>query len=415
MVLFLHERVVFSFPTESLWILESRSLCWCSLAGVWTFAFNAPGWAHILLMGGMFLLVYRIVVRGTPGYPTKGRSSWCLGRRLQAGAQCAVAEQPEIARKERDRPAVVTGASGFVGTRLCRELLDGGWKVRALVRDPVKAAARLGHLPVEMRAGDIRDADYLRGAMEGAGAVVHLAAIAIERRGMGETSEHTNAYATRGLVDAAEAAGVERFVHMSQNGSDSRSPHRFLRSKGVAQDIVTGSHLRWTVLRPSVIVGPEDAFVNVLARLVRLTPVIFPVPGGGTARFQPIFVGDVVRAVRVALEDDATIGALYAIGGPMPLTLRQMAERMLTAMQARRVTIGVPTSVVRPLIAVVERVLPNPPVTTELLDLLAVDNTVPDNAITSVFRIEPTPFAPEELLYLRRITVGEAIRSLMTR
>ncbi|HXC24331.1 MAG TPA: NAD-dependent epimerase/dehydratase family protein [Gemmatimonadaceae bacterium] len=331
----------------------------------------------------------------------------------ETGTQCAVAEQPEIARKERDRPVVVTGASGFVGTRLCRELLDGGWKVRALVRDPVKAAARLGHLPVELRAGDIRDADYLRGALEGAGAVVHLAAIAIERRGAGETYERTNADATQGVVDVAQAVGVERFVHMSQNGADSRSPHRFLRSKGIAQDIVTGSGLRWTVLRPSVIVGPEDAFVNVLARLVKLTPGVFLLPGGGTARFQPIFVGDVVRAVRVALENDATISGMYAIGGPVPLTLRQMAERILTAMRAWRVTVGVPVGVVRPLIAVAERVLPNPPVTTELLDLLAVENTVPENAITSVFGIAPTPFAPEELLYLRRITIGEALRSLV--
>ena len=125
------------------------------------------------------------------------------------------------------------------------------------------------------------------------------------------------------VVRAAEAAGVERFVHMSQNGSDSRSPYRFLRSKGVAQDIVTGSKLRWTVLRPSVIVGREDAFVNVLARLVRLTPLVFPLPGGGTARFQPVFVSDVARVARLALEKETAIGAMYALGGPVPLTLRQ--------------------------------------------------------------------------------------------
>ena len=159
----------------------------------------------------------------------------------QSGVQSAVAEQPETVAVKRDKPVVVTGASGFVGMHLCQELLQGGWKVRGLVRDPVKAAARLGHLPVELRAGDIRDADYLRESMQGGGAVVHLAAIAIERSG--ETYEQTNADATSDLVRAAEAAGVRRFVHMSQNGSDSESPYRFLRSKGVAQDVVTRSRL----------------------------------------------------------------------------------------------------------------------------------------------------------------------------
>jgi uncharacterized protein YbjT (DUF2867 family) len=331
----------------------------------------------------------------------------------EAGAQSAVAEQPEVARREREKPIVVTGASGFVGTHLCQELLKARWKVRALVRDQVKAAARLGHLPIELKAGDIRDPGYLRSAFEGAGAVVHLAAIAIERSG--ESYEQTNAEATRTMVDAVAAAGVERLVHMSQNGSDSQSPYRFLRSKGVAQDVVTGSRVRWTVLRPSVIVGPEDAFVNVLARLIRLTPLVFPLPGGGTTQFQPIFVGDVARTICAVLEDDTTIGTMHSLGGPIPLTLQQMTERILTAMQARRVTIGIPIGLVRPLITVAEHVLPNPPVTTELLDLLAVDNTVPDNAITRVFHIEPTPFAPEELLYLRRITVGEALRSLVTK
>jgi hypothetical protein len=111
---------------------------------------------------------------------------------------------------------------------------------------------------------------------------------------------------------------------------------------------------------------------------------------------------------------DSTIGALYPLGGPAPLTLRQRAERILLAMRARRMIVGVPVGVVRPVIAIVERVLPSPPVTQGLLDLLANDNVVPENTMRSAFGVAPTPFAPEELLYLRRITVGEAMRSLVT-
>lgn len=323
----------------------------------------------------------------------------------------AVAEQPDPLHAKREKAVAITGASGFVGAHLCSLLVRKGWKVRALVRDPAKAAQRLGHLSLDIRAGDIRDRDYVELAMDGAGSVVHLAAIAIEKRG--ESYSQTNSDATRVVVDAAKAKGVERVIHMSQNGADSRSPHSFLRSKGIAQDVVTSSRTRWTVLRPSVIFGPEDEFVNVLARLVRLTPLLFPLPGGGTARFQPVAVDDVARAALKVLEDDSTIGRIYSIGGPMPLTLRQMTERILIAMNASRALVGVPVGIIRPLVALAQRLLPNPPVTTELLDLLDSDNVVEPNALRLELGISPVPFAPEELLYLRKITVRSALESLL--
>ncbi len=322
-------------------------------------------------------------------------------------------EAPDPISDGQDRTVAVTGAAGFVGTHVCRQLAAAGWKIHALVRSPGKAAAKLADIPVQFKVGDIRDAEFVRSALDGVGTVVHLAAIAIERSG--QSYEQVNADATKVLLEAAQAAGIDRFLHMSQNGSDSRSPYRFLRSKGVAQDMVTSSAMRWTVFRPSVIFGPEDEFVNVLARLVRLTPFIFPLPGGGTARFQPIYVKDVASAIRVALERDSTVGKMYSLGGPVPLSLYQMAERILTAMRVRRKLVGIPVDVLRPIIALAERVLPNPPVTSSLLDLLKIDNTIQDNAITTTFGVDPTPFAPEELLYLRRITVRMAVRSLFGR
>lgn len=330
-----------------------------------------------------------------------------------AGAVTAVAEQPALSAGARAGIVAVTGASGFVGSRLCSMLTGRGWRVRALVHNPLAAATRLAHLPVEIRVGDIRDAAFVRDALAGSTAVVHLAAIAIERRGA--TYESVNAAATRTVLDGARAAGATRFIHMSQNGADSRSPFAFLRSKGEAQDLVTASALDWTVLRPSVIFGPRDEFVNVLARLVRLSPLIYPLPDGGRARFQPVAVGDVARAAARALEDDGTAGRIYAIGGPAPITLRQMVERILVAMHVHRRIVGVPARALRPLVALAQRILPNPPATTELMNLLSLDNTVADNALTRTFGITPTPFAPEELDYLRRITVRSALASLFAR
>jgi uncharacterized protein YbjT (DUF2867 family) len=310
----------------------------------------------------------------------------------------------------RDKPVLVTGAAGLVGTHTCGELASRGWKVRALVRDPAKAASRLAELKVELRVGDIRDERALAAALEGASAVVHLAAIAIER---GKDSyESTNTDATLTLLRAAGAAGATRFIYMSQNGADSNSPYDFLCSKGIAEDAVRASGLRWTSLKPSVIFGPQDAFVNVLARMIRLSPLVFPIPGGGRARFQPVSVKDVASVIAVALDRDDTIGHAYGLGGPAVLSLREMTERILVAMRARRMLLPVPVAALRPLVALMQRVVPRPPVTTGLLDLLSIDNTVPENEITRTFGIQPIPFAPEEIGYVSRVTLGSAIRSM---
>jgi NADH dehydrogenase len=322
----------------------------------------------------------------------------------------AVEEQPDQLRHLRAKPIVVTGASGLVGTHVSEELVRRGFKVRGVVRNMTRAAQRLGHLSMEIRTGDVRDVGDMRSALSGAGAVIHLAAIAIEKPGQGYTD--VNSDGTRVLVDSAAAESVRRFVFMSQNGADSRSKYPFLRSKGIAQDIVQGSSLQWTILRPSVIFGPEDEFVSVLARLVRLSPFVFPLPGGGTARFQPVAVADVARAVAKVIADDATIHRTYAIGGAAPLTLRQMTERILIAMNVRRALVGVPVSLLRPLVAAAQKLLPRPPVTTGLLDLLETDNVVERNDLPGDLGIPPVPFAPEELLYLRKITAGDAMTSL---
>jgi NADH dehydrogenase len=317
--------------------------------------------------------------------------------------------QPEI-QDGRGRRVVVTGAAGFVGSHTCKTLAANGWSVLALVRNAAKAAERLAHLRVDIRVGDLLDAAYLRSSIDGAAAIVHLAAVAIERAD--DTYESANVGTTRAIIDAAISAKVPRLVYMSQNGSDSGSPHRFLRSKGIAQDLVTSSSLEWTVLRPSVIFGPEDEFVNVLARLARLTPFVLPLPARGLSRFQPVAVDDIAAVIARALGDDATREHIYPLGGSAELTLMQIAERILVAMHAHRVIVGVPTAVVRPFVAALWHLVPRPPVTTELLATLALDNTVPLNTITSAFGVLPTPFAPEELLYVRNISFSDALHSL---
>jgi len=224
---------------------------------------------------------------------------------------------------------LVTGAAGFVGNNTVRRLVEMGKPVRAMVRDTEKAKLRLADVKdkIEIFKGDVSDRQGLRALMQDVSAVIHLVAIAIEKGGA--TYEDVNYQGTINVVDAAEAEGVPRFINMCQNGATPDHFSRFLRSKGRAQEYVASSKLEWTAVRPSAIFGPQDEFFNSIARLVRLTPLVFPMIGGGKAQFQPVSVYDVVEAMVRSLDDPGTIGKEFELGGPEVLTLGEIEELSL--------------------------------------------------------------------------------------
>ena len=303
---------------------------------------------------------------------------------------------------------LVTGAAGFLGNLLVKRLVADGRDVRALVRRPDKAQLRLGDVAgVEILRGDVTQPASLAPAMQGVQAVIHTVAIALEKGG--QTYESVNYEGTVNLLRAAEAAGVQRFINISQNGARADLPYRFLASKGRAQEAVAASTLAWTALRPSAIFGAQDEFFNTFARLLKLTPLVFPLIDGGKAEFQPVSAHDVVEAAVRSLDDDSTIGMELALGGPEVLTLGEIERRILDATGSLRLLLPVPAGLLRPVVAVMQRVLPGSPVNTSLLELLAVPNTVPDNALVTKFGMSPIPFSGEQIAYLRDNTLGDTL------
>ncbi|MCY4536629.1 MAG: complex I NDUFA9 subunit family protein [Chloroflexi bacterium] len=303
---------------------------------------------------------------------------------------------------------LVTGAAGYLGNQIVKKLVTLGHPVRAMVRRPAKAQLRLRDVAAstEIVEGDVTVPNSLPPVMENVSAVIHLVAIAMEKRG--QTYEAVNFQGTVNVLDAAQAAGVKRFINMSQNGARSDLPYRFLASKGRAQEYVAASTLQWTALRPSAIFGPQDEFFNTFARLLKLTPIVFPLIDGGKAEFQPVSVYDVVEAAIRCLDDESVIGRELALGGPEVLTLGEIERRIIGALNSWRLLVPVPVAMLRPVVAVMQALLPGSPVSDSLLELLAVPNTVPDNALVTHFAMQPVPFAGEHIEYLKDNTIGDA-------
>ncbi len=289
----------------------------------------------------------------------------------------------------------ITGANGFVGRHVIAALLEaeGPDEIRAIVRDPSRAGAELSPAGLDVRRADVTDPASLGGAFDGVDVVVHTVAIPTERRA---SFERVNAEGTRAVVREAELAGVRKIVHLSAIGASPESPYPFLRSKGEGEAAVAASSMSHVVLRPSVLFGPGDDFFPRLRFSLRF-PVV-PLPGGGVARFQPLHVEDLARAIQVAARGPA-VGA-FELGGPVPVTYREMLEETMRAYRTRRLTMPLPVILMKPAAFLFERVMADPPVTVRQLDLLAVDNTPHPNAIDQVFGVRPRAFLGGGLSYL---------------
>ena len=310
---------------------------------------------------------------------------------------------------------LVTGGSGFLGNNIVQRLVGQNQRVRVLVRNPGRAQreGRLTGLPIEWVFGDVTQPQSLGPAFDGVDRVIHTAAVAIEKGQ--STYEAVNFQGTVNVVEAAKQAGVIHFVNISQMGAAPDLPYRFLASKGRAQEYVGQSGLKWTAFRPSVLFGPQDEFANTFARLVPITPLIFPIVGSDQTTFQPVWVEDVASAVVQSLTDDTTLLQELELGGPEVLTLEEIERRTLQALKAQRLMIRFPLPVLRLIVAAMQIALPNPPVTSSLLELLQVSNVPADNKLPR-FVSSPTAFTVENIRpYMRSFRVGQTLRLYLGR
>ncbi len=301
---------------------------------------------------------------------------------------------------------LVTGASGFVGSYVVPALLAAGHRVRALVRTDAAGQLVLGRLPeparssVELRTGDVTERSSLDAALAGSDALIHLVAIARDR-GDGREIERVNVEGTRNVIQAAEDAGVRRYVHQGALAVVDDPRLHFASSKARAEALVRASQLDWTILKPSLLWGERDGFFNVIAGLVRTAPGLVPVPGNGQARFQPLAATDAAVALRLAVERPAMIGAIYELGGPRYWTYRQITREVLRGMGRKRLIVPVPVTLISLVARTAEAVRLPFPVASDQLRQLGIDNVGPLDGFQGAFGIAPRELAGN-LGYLAR-------------
>jgi uncharacterized protein YbjT (DUF2867 family) len=300
----------------------------------------------------------------------------------------------------------VFGGSGFLGRHLMGRLAKQGWIVRVAVRRPstakfLKTMGDVGQI-TPIRA-PIQDADAVRAATAGARAVVNLVGILYEKGDSDFAAIH--ARGAQNVATAAAQAGAERLVHVSSIGADLHAESDYARSKGVGEAAVKTAFPTATILRPSVVFGPEDDFFNRFAAMASVSPVL-PLIGGGGTKFQPVYVGDVADAIATCLIDPATQGKTYELGGPRVYTFKELMVLLLDQIGRRRLLVPWPFALADLQAAVLEK-LPVPPLTRDQVKLLRRDNIVSKGALT-LADLNIVPSTLESILptYLDRYRKG---------
>lgn len=303
-----------------------------------------------------------------------------------------------------DRLVVIVGGSGFVGRYVVQELVRTGVRLRIVSRTPERAVflKPLGALgQIQIVGGDVRNPGSIDAAFDKASAGINLVGILDERGG--QSFDAIQATGAGKVAKAAADANVEAFVHVSAIGADGAAAAGYARSKAVGETAVRAALPTATIVRPSVVFGAEDQFINRFAALAQRLPMI-PVIAGDT-RFQPVFVVDLARAIVAALDDPARHGGMtYELGGPRIYSFREIIGWIVQEVRSTRPMVEVPQFVAR-LMARAGDFIPGAPMTSDQWLMLQSDNVAKGDGLAAL-GVDPTPLEAVAPGYLGRYRTG---------
>ena len=280
----------------------------------------------------------------------------------------------------------VFGGSGFLGRQIVKRLAADGARVRVAVRHPERASFLAEYNtagPISAIRADVWEEASVGAAVEGSEAVINMVGHYVERSKA--TFEATRGRGGLHVARASAIAGVQRLIHISGVGADRKSDSPHARARGIGERLVKEAFPGATIFRPSIIFGLEGGFLNRLAALARVLPVL-PLFGAGETKLQPVFVGDVAEAVAKALAAPATVGRLYELGGPRVYTYKELMQLVLARTGHKRLLMPLPYVAWKALAASMA------PISRNQLELMQQDNVVRADALTLAdLGIAPTP------------------------
>jgi NADH dehydrogenase len=314
-----------------------------------------------------------------------------------------------ITQSDLDKLVTVFGGSGFLGRHVVRALCRRGYRVRVAVRRPdlagyLQPLGRVGQ--IHAVAANLRYPPSVEAAARDADIVINLCGILFEGGRQRFDSVHT--FGAEAVALAAAAYGA-RLIHISAIGADADAPSHYARSKAEGEKLVRAAMPSATILRPSILFGPEDNFFNKFAALARIAPAL-PLVGGGHTRFQPVFAGDVAAAIVAAIDRPQTGGSIYELGGLEVMTFKALMEFVLATIERRRLLVPIPFGLARTMAYVLQlsSVLGVAPMLTQdQVELLRGDNVVSAEAeaagrTLAGLGVEPVSFRAVVPTYLWR-------------
>ena len=298
---------------------------------------------------------------------------------------------------------LVAGGTGFVGGGIVRELARRGKEIAVLTRDPGRARDRFPGIDVQYRAGDVRDPSSLPAPLSGVETVIGCQQFPnspIENPRRGYTFDEVDAVGTERLVAAAKEAAVNRYVYLSGAGASPDSPFHWHRAKWRAETAVRQSGMTYVIFRPSWVYGPEDQALNRFLKMSRFLPFVPLIGNASRQRLQPVFIGDVARAVAEAVDNPAADNQLFEVGGPEVLSMKEIVRTALEVAGRRRMLLSAPKGMMK-LAASLLQFLPGRPLTPDAVEFITLDALADPAEVGEKLGVQVTPLREALTTYLR--------------